>query len=78
MCEGLQQGREENGCTLLSGDEFDSDGRYGRRKGTSCSPGTALELALWPGGHVPPDGEWAAMAAAWYEALSPQAETVHN
>ncbi|MEM8663662.1 MAG: dienelactone hydrolase family protein [Pseudomonadota bacterium] len=76
--EGLQQWREENGCTLLRADEFDTDGRYWRRKWTSCSPGTALELALWPGGHVTPDGEWAAMAAAWYEALSPQAETVHN
>ena len=70
--EGLQQWRLENGCTRLRADEFDTDGRYWRRSWTSCEPGTALELALWPGGHVRPDGEWAEMAADWVETVLPE------
>ena len=66
--EGLARWREENGCELLRADVFDTEGRYWRRKWTSCAPGTALELALWPGGHVPPDAEWAEMAADWVAA----------
>jgi len=67
--EGLQRWREENGCTRLRPDGFDTEGRYWRRRWTACTPGTALELALWPGGHVPPDAEWAAMAAVWTDAV---------
>ena len=67
--EGLQRWREENGCTLLRADAFATEGRYWRRSWTSCDEGTALELALWPGGHVPPDAEWSKMAVDWYEGL---------
>lgn len=76
--EGLQQWREENSCTLLRADEFDTDGRYWRRRWTSCAPGTALELALWPGGHVRPDGEWAEMAVAWLQGVLDPAADVEN
>lgn len=65
--EGLQRWREENGCTLLRPDVFETDGRYWRRRWTECADGTALELALWPGGHVPPDAAWAEVAADWVE-----------
>lgn len=65
---GLAIWRAENGCDLLRADEFDTEGRYWRRAWTSCADG-ALELALWPGGHVPPDAEWATMAADWVEGL---------
>ncbi len=69
--EGLQRWRAENGCTKLRADEFETSGRYWRRTYTSCDEGTALELALWPGGHVPPDGEWAEFAADWVEGVLP-------
>ncbi|MEM0907476.1 MAG: alpha/beta fold hydrolase [Pseudomonadota bacterium] len=63
--EGLQQWREENLCVRLRADEFDTDTRYWKRRWTTCLEGSALELALWPGGHVRPDAEWAGMAADW-------------
>ena len=65
--EGLEIWRATNGCNLLRADEFSTEGRYWKRKWTSCTEGTALELALWPGGHSPPDAEWADMAADWVE-----------
>ncbi|WP_108659355.1 alpha/beta hydrolase family esterase [Acuticoccus kandeliae] len=65
--EGLARWREVNGCDLLRADQFETEGRYWRRRWTSCTAGD-LELALWPGGHTPPDAEWAGMAADWVEA----------
>ncbi|MEM7695119.1 MAG: CocE/NonD family hydrolase [Pseudomonadota bacterium] len=67
--EGLQVWRAVNGCERLRPDAFSTEGRYWRRKWTACAQGTALELALWPGGHTRPDAEWAEMAADWVEAL---------
>lgn len=69
--EGFQQWRLENGCDLLRADTFDTSGRYWRRTYTQCDEGTALEFALWPGGHVPPDGAWASFAADWVESVLP-------
>lgn len=69
--EGLKTWREVNGCDLLRADEFETGERFWRRRWTSCTPGSALELALWPGGHVPPDGEWAEMVADWLEGVLP-------
>lgn len=66
--EGLQRWREENGCTNLRADAFQTEGRYWHRRYTTCTPGSALQLTLWPGGHVPPDAEWAQMAADWFQA----------
>lgn len=67
--EGLMEWRETNGCDLLRADAFETDGRYWRRRWTACAPGSALEFALWPGGHQRPDAEWAAMAADWVEGV---------
>lgn len=72
--EGLATWRERNGCRLLRPDAFDTEGRYWKRRWTSCDEGTALELVLWEGGHEPPDAEWARMAADWVEeVLAPEA-----
>ena len=77
--EGLQRWRTENGCTRLRPDSFDTSGRYWRRKWEACAEGTALEFALWPGGHTRPDAEWAEMAADWVEAtLAAPAEPAHD
>lgn len=70
--EGLQEWRETNGCTRLRADAFQTEGRYWRRRWTSCTDGSALELALWPGGHVRPDAQWAEMAADWVETVLPK------
>ena len=68
--EGLALWRQMNDCPLLRADAFATEGRFWRRQWTSCAPGTALELALWPGGHVPQDAEWAEMAADWVEGAA--------
>ena len=71
--EGLATWRAANGCDLLRPDVFDTAGRYWKRRWTSCDRGAALELALWTGGHEPPDAEWAEMAADWVEeVLAPE------
>lgn len=72
--EGLQRWREENGCTRLRPDAFETAGRYWRRIWLDCAADTALELALWPGGHVRPDGEWAQMAADWAQEVLPDGD----
>jgi len=71
--EGLQVWRAANGCTRLRPDAFATEGRYWRRAWTTCDDRTALELALWPGGHSPPDEEWSKMAVDWLAGL-PQDE----
>ncbi|WP_425091049.1 alpha/beta hydrolase family esterase [Tropicimonas sp. S265A] len=60
--------RETNGCDQLKADSFVTEGPYLRRKWERCTPGSALEFALFPGGHVIP-GDWASMALDWYEGL---------
>lgn len=67
--EGLQTWRAANGCELLRADVFDTNGRFWKRRWTSCEAGSALELALWAGGHEPPDAEWADMVADWVEEV---------
>lgn len=64
----LQIWRAENGCDLMRADTFDTDGPFWRRKWESCAEGTALELALHPGGHGIPPG-WSEMVLDWFEAL---------
>ena len=63
---GLTLLRQANGCTGLKADQFETDGLYWRRAWTDCRAGSALELALHPGGHSIPKG-WAAMALEWFE-----------
>lgn len=60
--------RETNGCYQLRADSFVTEGPFLRRRWDRCTPGSALELALFPGGHVIPDG-WADMAIDWFEGL---------
>jgi polyhydroxybutyrate depolymerase len=63
--------RAANGCTALRADAFVTEGPFWRRSWTRCSPGTALELALFPGDHRIPLG-WSDMALDWFEALPPR------
>ena len=65
---GLEVLRALNGCTRLRADAFATDGAYWRRTWSSCTPGTALELALHPGGHSVPKG-WADMTIEWLDRL---------
>lgn len=61
--------RETNGCEGLRADRFPSDDAYLRRAWDECAPGTALELAIFDGGHSVPPG-WAETAIDWFEGLS--------
>lgn len=61
--------RETNGCDGLRADRFsDADG-FLRRAWDACDEGTALELALFDGGHSVPEG-WTGMALDWFEGLA--------
>ncbi|WP_084066290.1 alpha/beta hydrolase family esterase [Marivita hallyeonensis] len=60
--------RETNGCFQLKPDRFETSSPFWRRAWDRCTPGSALELALFPGGHVIPAG-WADMALDWFENL---------
>jgi polyhydroxybutyrate depolymerase len=62
--------RQANGCDALRADAFDTDPPFWRRLWTRCTPGSALELALFPGDHRIPQG-WADLALDWFEGLSP-------
>jgi polyhydroxybutyrate depolymerase len=64
----LRMWREVNGCKQLRADRFVTEGPFLRRAWDRCDDGTALEFAVFPGGHVVPDG-WANMALDWFEAL---------
>jgi polyhydroxybutyrate depolymerase len=63
--------REANGCDALRADLFVTEGPFWRRAWTRCTPGSALELALFPGDHRIPKG-WADMALDWFEGLPPR------
>ncbi|PWR03383.1 polyhydroxybutyrate depolymerase [Meridianimarinicoccus roseus] len=67
----FQVWRAANGCDGLRATRFDTSGPFWRRAWTDCAPGSALELALHPGGHLVPDG-WADMAADWLATLPPR------
>ena len=60
--------RTANDCVHFKADRFDTSGPFWRRAWDRCLPGSALELALFPGGHVIPKG-WADMALDWFENL---------
>ncbi|WP_299151194.1 alpha/beta fold hydrolase [uncultured Tateyamaria sp.] len=62
--------REMNDCVQLRGDRFDVSNAFWVRSWDRCAPGTALELALYPGGHTMPDG-WAALMLSWLDGLQP-------
>ncbi|MEO0389575.1 MAG: prolyl oligopeptidase family serine peptidase [Pseudomonadota bacterium] len=60
--------RIENGCVQLRADRFDTDGPFWRRAWDRCTQGTALELALFDGGHTVPAG-WIDLALGWLNSL---------
>lgn len=60
--------REANGCEGLRADRFETAGPFWRRAWDACAPGTALELALFDGGHAVPEG-WTDLALDWFEGL---------
>jgi len=75
--EGFSQGdvfhameiwREANGCIYGKADSFDTKGDFWIRKWERCAEGSALEFALFPGGHIVPEG-WADLMLDWFEAL---------
>lgn len=64
---GLALWRDTNDCIQPNPSGFDVTGTFQRRH-WECRPGSALEFALFPAGHMVPDG-WAAMMLDWFEAL---------
>lgn len=60
--------RDANECDALKADRFVTEGDYLRRAWDRCAPGSALELAIFPGGHVIPRG-WTTLITDWFEAL---------
>ncbi len=65
---GLEIWRSANECVDNRPDAFGTTGPFMRRKWTRCADGSALEFALFPGGHTVPKG-WADMMVDWYEGL---------
>ncbi|WP_300012337.1 alpha/beta fold hydrolase [uncultured Roseobacter sp.] len=64
----LRMWREVNACNQLRADRYVTKGDFMRRAWDRCADGSALEFALFPGGHVVPQG-WAGMMLDWYEGL---------
>lgn len=64
----MQVWRETNECFQLKADSFATDDNYWHRRWERCAEGSALELVLFPGGHIVPDG-WAALVVNWFEGL---------
>ncbi|MEM8956687.1 MAG: alpha/beta fold hydrolase [Pseudomonadota bacterium] len=60
--------RDTNGCDAMRADSFEISAEYWRRVWERCSDGAALELALFPGGHIVPAG-WSDLVLDWYEGL---------
>ena len=72
---GLEIWRAANRCPDQRPDAHAATGPFWRRSWTGCAPGSALELALFPGGHTVPEG-WADLALDWFEALPPRRATL--
>jgi len=60
--------RETNECFQLKPNSYETDGSFMIRTWTDCAPDSALEFALFPGGHIIPKG-WADLTLDWFEAL---------
>lgn len=65
---GLEIWRQANGCAGHDPTGYSETGQFWRRKWTGCMPGSALEFALFPGGHGVPSG-WADMVLDWFETF---------
>jgi polyhydroxybutyrate depolymerase len=66
---GMEIWRRANGCPNMSPDEYSETGVFWRRKWTDCKRESALEFALFPGGHTVPDG-WSTMVLDWFEDVT--------
>ncbi|QBF31902.1 polyhydroxybutyrate depolymerase [Thalassococcus sp. S3] len=64
---GMEIWRIANDCPDMRPDAFAQTGIFMRRSWTDCDPQSALQFALFPGGHSVPDG-WADMVLDWFEA----------
>lgn len=63
---GMALWRRTNACADPRPDGFARIGSFQTRSWLDCTPGSALELALTPDGHlIPPD--WAGMVLDWAE-----------
>ncbi|MEO0370866.1 MAG: alpha/beta fold hydrolase [Pseudomonadota bacterium] len=60
--------RQANGCVYGKADSFATEGPFWIRKWERCDEGSALEFALFPGGHIVPEG-WADLMLDWFEGL---------
>jgi len=65
---GLEIWRIANECVDTKPSGFSTTGQFMRRNWMGCAEGSALEFALFPGGHTVPAG-WADMMVDWYEGL---------
>jgi polyhydroxybutyrate depolymerase len=64
----LEIWRRANGCVHSKADRFVTDGPFWRRIWDRCTEGSALEFAMFPRGHIIPEG-WADMMLDWFEGL---------
>lgn len=63
---GLEIWRAANQCPDEKATDFSETDAFWRRAWTGCAPESALEFALFPGGHSVPPG-WADMVLDWFE-----------
>ena len=66
---GLEIWRAANACPDEKPSRFSETGTFWRRAWTGCDPDSALEFALFPGGHTLPSG-WSDMAIDWFETVT--------
>lgn len=64
----MQIWRDTNECYHLKADRFVTSGDFLRRAWDRCAEGSALELAIFPRGHIVPEG-WSDLVVDWYEGL---------
>ncbi len=72
--EGLGLWRRTNDCVASDPDGYRTSGQFERRY-WDCAPGSALEFALFPGGHGVPAG-WVEMTLDWFEDDASPTENV--
>ncbi|MFC4667596.1 alpha/beta hydrolase family esterase [Seohaeicola nanhaiensis] len=66
---GMELWRGANRCTGHAPTSYAETDSFWRRRWEDCATGSALEFALWQGGHSVPEG-WADMVLDWFEALA--------
>ncbi|MBJ6371062.1 alpha/beta hydrolase family esterase [Sedimentitalea arenosa] len=66
---GLEIWRAANRCPDEKPSGYSETGPFLRRAWSGCAADSALEFALFPGGHRIPDG-WADMALDWFEEIT--------